>query len=166
MQIEDIIAGEHYVIYTDGSCSVELGAGGWGTVLYRMNGEEVLKGPRKLSGSALDTTNNAMELTAALRGIGKLGTNNLPAIVYADSLYVVRGMAEWLPGWVAGDWWTKGGTPVVNADLWKALLAAIGGRQVRWEWMKGHAGHEGNELADKLAQAAMKEARQKARRRG
>lgn len=155
MNIENITAGEHYVLFTDGACSGNPGPGGWGAVLYRMDGDTVLKGPLDLSGGIAETTNNAMELTAAMRGLARLPANGVPVVVCTDSQYVAKGMTEWLPNWIERNWWKKDGTPVANTALWQELLAIKGDRQTCWKWVKGHSGQDGNERADKLARLAV-----------
>ena len=162
MQNNHSITCEHYVIYTDGSCSGNLGPGGWGAVLYRMDGDEVAKKPKELTGWSTKTTNNQMELKAAIRALEALGDNDLSATVYTDSKYVCENFTDRLAGWIAQGWWKKDGTPVRNADLWQALLAASERRSVRFVWVQGHSGHEGNELADKLAKGACEKAKRKA----
>ena len=136
------------VIFTDGACSGNPGPGGWGVVLeYR--------GHKKLiSGSALDTTNNRMELTAAIESLEAL---NRPSDVdlYTDSRYVRDGITIWIKKWKTNNWQTSGRKPVKNLDLWKRLENALNQHNVSWHWIKGHAGHPGNEEADLLARNAI-----------
>lgn len=135
-------------IYTDGACSGNPGPGGWG-VLMRWNGRE-----RELSGGEAETTNNRMELTAAIEALKAL---KRPCTVdlYTDSVYVRSGITEWLANWIRNGWRTAAKKPVKNADLWQALDAARQRHDVAWHWVKGHAGHPENERADELARQGM-----------
>jgi ribonuclease HI len=135
-------------IYTDGACSGNPGPGGWGAVLV-WNGHT-----RELSGGERATTNNRMELTAAIRAIEAL-KRSVPARLHTDSLYLRDGITRWIHAWKRNGWRTADRKPVKNVDLWQALDAALGRRDVTWIWVKGHAGHDGNERADALARAAM-----------
>lgn len=137
-------------MYVDGACRGNPGPGGWGAVL-RYGGHE-----RHLYGSEPDTTNNRMELTAAIQALQALKRQS-EVVVWTDSEYVKKGMTEWLAGWKARGWRTAAKAPVKNADLWQALEATAAGHAVEWRWIKGHAGHEGNELADSLANRAIDE---------
>jgi len=140
-------------IYTDGACSGNPGPGGWGAVL-RYNGHE-----REIcGGEATPTTNNRMELMAAIRA---LETLNRPATVrlFTDSVYVRSGITTWLAGWKRNGWRTSAKQPVKNADLWQRLDEATLPHQIEWHWVKGHAGDVGNERADALANQGMTEAR-------
>ena len=132
-------------IYTDGACSGNPGPGGWGAVLRYGRHERELYG-----GEATPTTNNRMELTAPIRALESL---TRPSVVHlhTDSTYVRNGITEWLPRWKRNGWLTAGKQPVKNADLWRRLDEAAGRHQVRWYWVKGHAGHPENERADRLA---------------
>ncbi|MER0239674.1 ribonuclease HI [Fulvimarina sp. MAC8] len=165
MQNDHSTSSQHYVIYTDGSCSGNPGPGGWGAVLYRMDGEEVLN-TEQLSDGENRTTNNQMELKAAISALEALGDNDLPVIVYTDSKYVCENFTDRLPGWAAQGWRKTDGKPVKNADLWQALHVASERRPARFDWVQGHSGHEGNELADKLAKSACENAKRKAASRG
>jgi ribonuclease HI len=139
-------------IYTDGACSGNPGPGGWGAVLKYGSHR------RELYGSDPDrTTNNRMELMAAIQG---LETLTRPSVVgmYTDSTYVKDGITSWLPKWKARGWQTTAKQPVKNADLWQRLDAATARHEVRWYWVKGHAGNAGNELADQLAVRGAQEA--------
>ncbi len=132
-------------IFTDGACSGNPGPGGWGAVL-RWRGQE-----KELFGGEPATTNNRMELTAAIEA---LRTLNRPStvVVTTDSVYVKNGITSWLPQWKRRGWRTAAKKPVKNEDLWRALDDAVAGHvEVRWEWVKGHAGHPENERADELA---------------
>ena len=137
-------------IYTDGACKGNPGPGGWGALL-------VYKGvERELWGGEADTTNNRMELTAAIRA---LETLNRPCHVQltTDSEYVMKGIKEWLPNWKKRGWKTAARQPVKNADLWQALDAQVGRHEVHWHWVRGHNGHAGNERADQLANRGVAE---------
>ncbi|MFY1670834.1 ribonuclease HI [Plantactinospora sp. WMMB334] len=139
-------------IYTDGACSGNPGPGGWGAVLRYGARERELYG-----GEATATTNNRMELMAAIRALESL-TRPVTVEIYVDSTYVRDGITRWLPNWKRNGWQTAGKQPVKNADLWRRLEAAATGHQVRWHWVKGHAGHPENERADQLAVRGMREA--------
>jgi len=138
----------HVHIYTDGACSGNPGPGGWGALLKYGSRE------KELSGSEADTTNNRMELTAA---IVALDTLKQPCRVdlYTDSEYVRRGITEWISNWKRRGWRTAGKKPVKNKDLWQALDAAVRPHKIEWHWVRGHAGHIENERADKLARNAI-----------
>jgi len=147
-QIQDMDTENRVEIYTDGACSGNPGPGGWGVVL-RYKGVE-----RELSGGEAQTTNNRMELMAA---IAALETMKRPVsiAVHTDSLYVRDGITKWLPQWKARRWRTAAGKPVKNEDLWRRLEAAAERHKVRWEWVRGHDGHAENERADALARGAV-----------
>ncbi len=136
-------------IYTDGACSGNPGPGGWGAVL--LYGEH----RREISGASADTTNNRMELTAAIRALEALKRPSDVAL-YTDSTYVKDGITRWLPGWKAKGWRTASKTPVKNRDLWEALDALVQRHDVSWHWVRGHAGNLENERADTLAREALK----------
>lgn len=138
------------IAYTDGACSGNPGPGGWG-VLMTANGTE-----KELTGGAADTTNNRMELQAAIEALKALKQPAVITIV-TDSTYVKQGITEWIKGWKQKGWKNAAKKPVKNADLWQELdrLTHESGHQVTWEWVKGHAGHDGNERADALARAGM-----------
>lgn len=139
-------------IYTDGACSGNPGPGGWGAVL-RYGGRE-----RELYGPERATTNNRMEMMAAIRALESL---RRPATVHlhTDSTYLRNGITKWIHGWQRNGWLTSARTPVKNVDLWQRLVAALARHEVRWIWVKGHAGHAGNERADLLACRGRDEAR-------
>ena len=143
--------GDTVEIFTDGACSGNPGPGGWAAIL-RWRGTE-----KELSGFAADTTNNRMEMMAALRGVEalKLGVR---ARLYTDSLYLRDGITRWIERWKRNGWRTAAKKPVKNEDLWRRLDAALQGHQVEWHWVKGHAGHALNERADELARARIKKA--------
>jgi len=139
--------------YSDGACSGNPGPGGWGVLLRAMEGETVLK-ERELSGGEADTTNNRMELMAAISALEVLDKPSTITIV-TDSAYVKNGVSGWIFGWKKNGWRTADKKDVKNVDLWKRLDAAQARHQVTWEWIKGHAGHAENERADALARAGM-----------
>ncbi|MEL6477393.1 MAG: ribonuclease HI [Pseudomonadota bacterium] len=140
--------------FTDGGCSGNPGPGGWGVVLEARDGETVLK-TRELSGGAPDTTNNRMELTAAIEALQALDRPSEVTLV-TDSTYVKNGITGWIHGWKKNGWKTADKKPVKNADLWQLLDAAQARHRVTWDWVKGHAGHPQNERADDLASAEIK----------
>lgn len=140
--------------YTDGGCSGNPGPGGWGVLLEAREGEEVVR-ERELSGGAPETTNNRMELTAAIMALEALERPSQITIV-TDSTYLKDGITKWIHGWKRNGWKTAAKKPVKNEDLWRQLEVAQGVHQVSWDWVKGHAGHDGNERADKLATAEIK----------
>ena len=137
------------IIYTDGGCRGNPGVGGWG--VWLRYGEH----DKKLSGAERETTNNRMELTAAIRALEALKTPNIPVELYTDSKYVMTGINEWIHNWKAKGWKTAGKKPVKNADLWQVLDALNQQFEVHWHWVKGHSGDPGNEMADELANLAM-----------
>jgi ribonuclease HI len=135
-------------IFTDGACSGNPGPGGWGTIL-RWRGTE-----KELSGGEAATTNNRMELMAAIEGLKAL-KRGMRVRVWTDSVYVRDGITKWVHGWKRSGWKTADKKPVKNVDLWQALLAAAEGHEIEWRWIKGHAGHAENERADALARGAI-----------
>lgn len=137
-------------IFTDGACRGNPGPGGWGT-LMRYRGKE-----KTLHGSDPDTTNNRMELMAAIHGLEAL-TRPCRVRLVTDSKYVKDGITSWLADWKRRGWKTAKKKPVKNADLWQRLDAAAGKHRVDWEWVKGHSGHPENEQADALANLAIDE---------
>ncbi len=147
------------VIYTDGACSGNPGRGGWGAVL-RWNGTQ-----RELHGGEPLTTNNRMELMAAIQALETL-TRPSRVVMYTDSKYVLDGITKWIAGWQRNGWRTSARQPVKNEDLWRRLVAALDGHEVSWQWVKGHAGEEGNERADELARLGAEEARSAVRSGG
>ena len=139
--------------FTDGACSGNPGPGGWGVVLQAKNDVHVLK-ERELCGGAADTTNNRMELTAAIEALDTLERESAITLV-TDSAYVKDGVTKWLWGWKKNGWRTVAKKPVKNAELWQKLDEAQARHQVTWKWVKGHAGHPENERADALARQGM-----------
>ncbi len=139
--------------YTDGACSGNPGPGGWGVLMVARADGAVVK-QRELSGGEPLTTNNRMELMAAISALEAL-TKPTVLTVITDSVYVKNGITEWMAGWKRKGWRTAGGPPVKNVDLWQRLDAARTTHQVDWRWIKGHAGHAENERADALARAGM-----------
>jgi ribonuclease HI len=134
-------------VFTDGACLGNPGPGGWGALLRQGSKE------RELSGAEAHTTNNRMELMAAIAGLEAL-RRRCEVVLTTDSQYVMRGVEEWMPRWIAKGWRTASGEPVKNRDLWERLAAAVAGHSVRWKWVRGHAGHVENERVDALARAA------------
>lgn len=139
--------------WTDGACSGNPGPGGWGVLLRASNGVDVLK-ERELSGGEAATTNNRMELMAAIMALEAL-TRPSHVTITTDSAYVKNGVTSWIHGWKKNGWRTADRKPVKNVDLWQQLDAAQARHQVTWQWIKGHAGHAENERADELARAGM-----------
>ncbi len=140
--------------YTDGACSGNPGPGGWGVLLQAKEGDRVVR-ERELKGGEPDTTNNRMELLAAISALEGLSRPSEITVV-TDSAYVKNGVTQWIHGWKRNGWRTAGKKPVKNAELWQRLDTAQARHKVRWEWIKGHAGHPENERADELARAGMK----------
>jgi ribonuclease HI len=145
------------VIYTDGACSGNPGPGGWGAILSFAGKEKELKG------GELHTTNNRMELMAAISALEAL-TKPCDVDLHTDSQYVRNGISSWINSWKKNGWKTADKKPVKNIDLWQRLDAALKQHTVRWHWVKGHAGHPMNERADQLACAAIDEVRDKVNR--
>ncbi|MEM6635962.1 MAG: ribonuclease HI [Pseudomonadota bacterium] len=139
--------------YTDGACSGNPGPGGWGVLLIARDGDATLR-ERTLQGGAEETTNNRMELMAAIEALEALDRASEITVV-TDSAYVKGGITNWIEGWKARGWKTSTKKPVKNVDLWQRLDTAAGRHRVHWEWVKGHAGHAENERADELARAGM-----------
>lgn len=137
-------------IYTDGACRGNPGPGGWGALLSSHGREKALYGSEPL------TTNNRMELKAAIEALKAL-KRSCDVALYTDSQYVRNGITDWLPRWKARNWKTAARTPVKNEDLWRELDALAARHHVEWHWVKGHAGHPGNERADQLANKAIDE---------
>ncbi len=139
--------------YTDGACSGNPGPGGWGALLIARDGDNVVK-ERELKGGEADTTNNRMELLAAIHALEALERPSSLTIV-TDSAYVKGGVTGWIHGWKKNGWKTSNKKPVKNVDLWQRLDDAQSRHRVTWEWVKGHAGHPENERADELASSGM-----------
>lgn len=134
-------------LFTDGACKGNPGPGGWGALIRSGKHE------KELSGGEAQTTNNRMELMAAIQGLNAL-TRPCHVTLSTDSRYVMDGLTKWIHGWQKNGWRTADKKPVKNAELWQALLAAAKPHRVEWKWVKGHAGHPENERADKLASDA------------
>lgn len=139
-------------IYTDGACSGNPGPGGWG-VLIDDNGN-----PRRMSGGERETTNNRMELMATIEALNSF-PEGTELTIYTDSQYVKNGITSWISSWKRNGWKTAAKKPVKNQDLWENLDALAETRNVTWKWVKGHAGHPGNEEADRLAREGLEKIR-------
>ena len=137
-------------IYTDGACRGNPGPGGWGALLIAGDTR------KELWGGESPSTTNRMELTAAIRSLEAL-KRRCSVALYTDSKYVMDGIREWLPNWKKRGWKTADKKPVKNQDLWQVLDALVAGQDIEWHWVKGHAGHEGNEYADMLANRGIDE---------
>lgn len=147
----DVLANDAVELFTDGACLGNPGPGGWGVVL-RWRGHE-----KELSGGEPQTTNNRMELTAAIEGLSALKRPSRVRL-HTDSLYLRDGITRWILTWKRNGWRTAGKQPVKNEDLWRRLDDALARHDVAWRWVRGHAGHAENERADQLARAAAKRA--------
>ena len=143
---------QEVTVYSDGACKGNPGLGGWGTVLVS-GGHE-----KELFGGEAVTTNNRMELMAAIAGLIAL-TRPCSVKLVTDSQYVMKGIQEWLPNWKKRGWKTASKEPVKNADLWQKLDEEVNRHQVSWQWVRGHTGHPGNERADQLANRGVDEVR-------
>lgn len=141
-------SGSPVEIYTDGACSGNPGPGGWGSVLL-YNGHR-----RELSGGECATTNNRMEMQAVIGALDAL-TRSSQVTIYTDSVYVMKGVTEWLEQWKRRNWRTASKQPVKNVDLWQLLEKALSSHEVSWRWVKGHSGVPENERADELARLAI-----------
>ena len=137
-------------LYTDGACRGNPGPGGWGVLMHYKDHE------KELCGGEPNTTNNRMELMAAIQGLESL-SRRCPVKLYTDSKYVMQGITEWIDNWKARGWKTAAKKPVKNVDLWKRLDKARQQHEVEWVWVKGHSGHDGNERADQLANRGIDE---------
>lgn len=137
-------------IYTDGACRGNPGPGGWGALLVLGDKR------REMCGGEKNTTNNRMELMAAIEGLGAL-KRRCKVLLITDSQYVLKGVNEWMAGWKKRGWKTASKQPVKNVDLWQKLDKACAEHDVEWQWVKGHAGHPGNEFADQLANRGIDE---------
>ena len=141
-------------IYTDGACSGNPGPGGWGVLLQYGDKEKTLKGGDP------STTNNRMEMTAAIKAIEAINeTYTGEIILWTDSTYVMKGITEWIHGWKKKNWIKSDKKPVINTDLWKVLDNLNSQKNIQWNWVKGHARVEGNERADELARQGLEEIR-------
>ena len=139
-------------VYTDGACSGNPGPGGWGAILIYGSHK------RELSGGASQTTNNRMELTAAIRALAEL-KRECDVRLVTDSQYVMQGIQDWMPNWKKRGWKTAAKQPVKNADLWQQLDEQVGRHKVTWQWVRGHTGHPGNERADQLVNRGVDDVR-------
>ena len=139
--------------YTDGACSGNPGPGGWGVLLRAMDGDTIVK-EKELSGGEAETTNNRMELLAAINALESLARPSTITVV-TDSAYVKNGVTGWIFSWKKNGWKTSSKKPLKNVELWQRLDEAQARHKVTWEWVKGHAGHPENERADELARAGM-----------
>jgi len=137
-------------LFTDGACRGNPGPGGWGALLVYQGHE------RELYGGEAATTNNRMELVAAIEGLTAL-SESCEVTLTTDSTYVMKGITEWLASWKRRGWKTASKKPVANEDLWRRLDEQVGRHTVRWQWVKGHSGHPGNERADALANRGIDE---------
>jgi ribonuclease HI len=145
-------AAAEVAIFTDGACSRNPGPGGWGAILRYGTVE------KELAGGEPETTNNRMELMAAIAGLEAL-KRPCKVRLYTDSQYLRDGITRWLPGWKARGWRTASKAPVKNVDLWQRLEQAAAAHQIEWHWVRGHSGHPENERADALARAGLEAAR-------
>ncbi len=148
MSTTDAPAKPHVVVFTDGACSGNPGPGGWGAIL--MSGTH----RKEISGSEAASTNNRMELAAAIGALEALKHPSFVAL-HTDSNYLKDGITKWIHGWKRNGWRTADKKPVKNVDLWQRLEIALKPHQIEWHWVKGHAGHPENERADELARAAI-----------
>ena len=139
-----------YKIYTDGACSGNPGPGGWGAVILDQDDKQ-----KNISGSEKNTTNNRMELLAAIMSLKKIKTNS-QVVIFTDSTYVKNGITEWMKNWKKNGWKNSSKKPVKNKDLWKKLDKLCEANSVSWKWVKGHSTNEFNNLADELATKAIK----------
>lgn len=145
--------GKIVEIFTDGACSGNPGPGGWGVLLRHGTVE------KELCGGEAETTNNRMEMTAAIRALEAL-KRPVRVRLHTDSQYLRNGVTQWLPRWQANGWRTADRKPVKNVDLWQRLLELLARHEVEWRWVRGHAGHPENERADALARRGLGQARQ------
>ena len=139
-----------YKIYTDGACSGNPGPGGWGAVIFDQDNKQ-----KNISGSEKNTTNNRMELLAAIMSLKKIKTNS-EVVIFTDSTYVKNGITEWMKNWKKSGWKNSSKKPVKNKDLWEKLDKLCEANIVSWKWVKGHSTNEFNNLADELATKAIK----------
>ena len=139
-----------YKIYTDGACAGNPGPGGWGAVIFDQDDKQ-----KNISGSEKNTTNNRMELLAAIMSLKKIKTNS-EVVIFTDSTYVKNGITEWMKNWKKNGWKNSSKKPVKNKDLWEKLNKLCEANSVSWKWVKGHSTNEFNNLADELATKAIK----------
>ena len=139
-----------YKIYTDGACAGNPGPGGWGAVIFDQDDKQ-----KNISGSEKNTTNNRMELLAAIMSLKKIKTNS-EVVIFTDSTYVKNGITEWMKNWKKNGWKNSSKKPVKNKDLWEKLDKLCEANSVSWKWVKGHSSNEFNNLADELATKAIK----------
>ena len=139
-----------YKIYTDGACTGNPGPGGWGAVIFDQDDKQ-----KNISGSEKNTTNNRMELLAAIMSLKKIKTNS-EVVIFTDSTYVKNGITEWMKKWKKNGWKNSSKKPVKNKDLWEKLDKLCEANSVSWKWVKGHSTNEFNNLADELATKAIK----------
>ena len=139
-----------YKIYTDGACTGNPGPGGWGAVIFDQDDKQ-----KNISGSEKNTTNNRMELLAAIMSLKKIKTNS-EVVIFTDSTYVKNGITEWMKNWKKSGWKNSSKKPVKNKDLWEKLDKLCEANSVSWKWVKGHSTNEFNNLADELATKAIK----------
>ncbi len=142
---------EKVTVYTDGSCDPNPGPGGWAAIILDDGKETILRGSEK------ESTNNRMEMTAALEALRHIDKQKA-VLVYTDSQYLKNGVESWLKDWKARNWKRKGG-PLLNLDLWKAISVEIDQRKITWKWIRGHVGNPYNERADQLARQMMRSGR-------
>ena len=138
-------------IYTDGACRGNPGPGGWGALLVFGDRE------KELYGAEAETTNNRMELLAAINALESLRHDRYPIVLTTDSRYLMDGITKWLAGWKKRDWKTANRQPVKNEDLWRRLDELVSRFDIEWRWVRGHSGHAGNERVDALANRAIDE---------
>jgi ribonuclease HI len=150
--LTDVRGNDRVTIHTDGACSGNPGPGGWGVILQW--GDHT----RELKGGEAHTTNNRMELMAAIKALETL-KRPCDVDLHTDSEYLRQGITDWISGWKRNGWRTAARKPVKNSDLWQRLDAAVGRHTVHWHWVRGHAGHDLNERADELAREAIDEIR-------
>ncbi len=144
MESTDLMEKNKIYIYTDGACKGNPGRGGWGVLMIYKETEKEFFGGEK------ETTNNRMEMTAAIKGLAQL-TRSCDVILTTDSQYLRKGITEWITNWKKRGWKTASKKPVKNMDLWKQLDELVQNHDITWEWVKGHSGHPENEKADELA---------------
>ncbi len=142
------------LIYTDGACSGNPGPGGWGAIVVRPDGRV-----KELGAGEASTTNNQMEMLATILALREVRDDDAQVMICTDSTYVIRGITQWIWGWQKRGWKTASKEPVKNADLWKLLDEQVSRHTVKWQWVRGHIGHHGNERADQLSNRGVEEMR-------